>query len=81
METQTKDKHKITANAYVLSQYSKLGRGTRIVGVYPTREAAELAKTQQDKFGGVINHIHETTLYGADDLDLRHKLYAEGDNK
>lgn len=64
MKAQTKIK--INANAYVLSQYDKMATFTSIVGVYPTREAAELAKTRQDEFGGVINSIHETTLYGAD---------------
>jgi len=53
-----------------------MGRSTDIVGVYPTREAAELAKTRQDEFGGVINSIHETTLYGADHYHNLETLYS-----
>jgi|TARA_R110000824_G_C15081170_1_gene664413 hypothetical protein len=74
MKAQTKIE--IRANAYVLTQYNEMGRSTDIVGVYPTREAAELAKTRQDEFGGVINSIHETTLYGADHYHNLETLYS-----
>jgi hypothetical protein len=69
-------KIEIRANAYVLSQYHEMGLSTTIVGVYPTREAAELAKTRQDEFGGVINSIIETTLYGADHYHNLETLYS-----
>ena len=74
--TETEKKIEIRANAYVLSQYHEMGLPTTIVGVYPTREAAELAKTREDKFGGVINSIHETTLYGADHYHNLETLYS-----
>ena len=66
----TKDT-RIKANAYVLSQYSKLSEHTRIIGVYPTMERAEQASAKQDEmWPDSINTIYETTLYDAADLDL-----------
>jgi hypothetical protein len=70
--TETEKKIKINANAYVLTQHDKMSRLTKIVGVYPTRAAAELEKTQQDMYGGVINHIETTVLYGAENLETEY---------
>ena len=66
----TTDK-KLTANAYVLSQYSKIDQHTRIIGVYPTMEHAERARARQDEQSPQsINSITATTLYDAENLDL-----------
>ena len=66
----TADK-KLKANAYVLSQYSKIDGHTRTVGVYPTMERAEQSRAEQDElWPQSINSITETTLYDAADLDL-----------
>ena len=67
----TTDK-KLVANAYVLSQYSKIDQHSRIVGVYPTMEHAEKAMARQDEMWPQgINSITATTLYDAENLDLR----------
>ena len=64
----TADK-KLKANAYVLSQYSKIDGHTRTVGVYPTMERAEQSRAKQDEvWPQSINSITETTLYAAADL-------------
>ena len=64
----TADK-KLKANAYVLSQYSKIDGHTRTVGVYPTMERAEQSRAKQDEvWPQSINSITETTLYDAADL-------------
>jgi hypothetical protein len=61
----------LKANAYVLSQYSKISQYSRIVGVYPTMKRAEQASAKQDELmGDVINTIYETTLYDVIDLEL-----------
>ena len=66
----TTDK-KLTANAYVLSQYSKIDQHSRIIGVYPTMGHAERARARQDEQSPQsINSITSTTLYDAADLDL-----------
>jgi hypothetical protein len=62
---------KLAANAYVISQYSKIDQSARIVGVYPTMEHAEKAMERQDEmWPQSINSITATTLYDAADLDL-----------
>jgi len=64
----TADK-KLKANAYVLSQYSKIDGHTRTVGVYPTMERAEQSRAKQDEMWPQSNNsITETTLYDAADL-------------
>ena len=66
----TADK-KLKANAYVLSQYSKIDGHTRTVGVYPTMERAEQSRAKQDEmWPQSINSITETTLYDAADLEF-----------
>ena len=66
----TTDK-KLKANAYVLTQYSKIDGHTRTIGVYPTMERAEQSRAKQDELSPQsINSITETTLYDAEDLDL-----------
>lgn len=66
----TTDK-KLKANAYVLTQYSKIDGHTRTIGVYPTMERAEQSRAEQDElWPQSINSITETTLYDAAELDL-----------
>ena len=67
------EKHKITANVYVVHMIQTLAGAHRtFVGVYPTIELAGQAKVRQEEmWHDAIVTISGTTLHDANKLDLR----------